>query len=137
MPWDGTELWVADVQEDGSLSNRVRVAGGVDESIFQPEWSPAGELYFVSDRSGWWNLYRWREGAIEALCPMEAEFGLPQWVFGMSTYAFESANRIVCAYLQQGFSKLAILDATTSEHSPLRSRQSPVQDSAPFERIGD
>jgi dipeptidyl aminopeptidase/acylaminoacyl peptidase len=110
MPWDGTELWVANVQGDGSLSNRVRVAGGVEESIFQPEWSPAGELHFVSDRSGWWNLYRWREGKIEALCPMEAEFGLPQWVFGMSTYAFESANRIVCAYLEQGFSKLAIFD---------------------------
>jgi dipeptidyl aminopeptidase/acylaminoacyl peptidase len=110
MPWDGTELWVADVQGDGSLSNRVRVAGGVEESIFQPEWSPAGELHFVSDQSGWWNLYRWREGKIEALCPMEAEFGLPQWVFGMSTYAFESANRIVCAYLEQGFSKLAIFD---------------------------
>ena len=84
MPWDGTELWVADVQGDGS-ANPVRVAGGVYESIFQPEWSPAGELHFISDRSGWWNLYRWREDGIEALCPMEAEFGLPQWVFGMST----------------------------------------------------
>ncbi|HKQ75863.1 MAG TPA: S9 family peptidase [Blastocatellia bacterium] len=115
MPWDGTELWVADIFEDGSLTNPVRVAGGVDESIFQPEWSPAGDLYFISDRTGWWNLYRRREGSIEALCPMEAEFGLPQWVFGMSTYAFESANRIVCAYIERGFSRLAILDTTTGE----------------------
>jgi dipeptidyl aminopeptidase/acylaminoacyl peptidase len=115
MPWDGAELWVAEVQEDGSVTNPVRVAGGVAESIFQPEWSPAGELHFVSDRSGWWNLYRWREGGIEALCLMEAEFGLPQWGFRMSTYAFESANRIVCAYLEHGFSKLAILDTTTGE----------------------
>lgn len=115
MPWDGAELWVADVQKDGSLINPVRVAGGVDESVFQPEWSPVGELHFVSDRSGWWNLYRWREGRIEALCPMKAEFGLPQWVFGMSTYDFESANRIVCAYIEQGFSKLAILDTTTGK----------------------
>ncbi|MBO0724498.1 MAG: S9 family peptidase, partial [Blastocatellia bacterium] len=113
MPWDGTELWVADVKEDGSMTNPVCVAGGVAESIFQPEWSPAGELHFVSDRTGWWNLYRWREGAIEALCPMEAEFGLPQWVFGMAAYAFESANRIVCAYTEKGFSKLAILDTAT------------------------
>src|SRR5262245_13468157 len=113
MPWDGTELWVADVQADGSATNPVRVAGGVDESIFQPEWSPAGELHFVSDRSGWWNLYRWHEGKIEAMCPIGAEVGFPQWVFGMSTYAFESANRIVCAYLEQGFSKLAIFDTTT------------------------
>ena len=115
MPWDGTELLIADVQEDGSLSTPVRVAGGVDKAIFQPEWSPDGALHFVSDRTGWWNLYRWRDGEIEALCPMEAEFGLPQWVFGMSTYAFESANRIVCAYLEQGFSKLAILDTATGK----------------------
>jgi dipeptidyl aminopeptidase/acylaminoacyl peptidase len=115
MPWDGTELWVADVSEDGSLTNQTRVAGGVDKSIFQPEWSPAGELYFVSDRSGWWNLYRWRAGVVEALCPMEAEFGLPQWVFGMSTYAFKSADRIVCSYIEQGFSKLALLDTATGE----------------------
>jgi dipeptidyl aminopeptidase/acylaminoacyl peptidase len=113
MPWDGTELWVADAQEDGSLANASRVAGGIAESIFQPEWSPAGELHFVSDRTGWWNLYRWRDGRIEALCPMQAEFGLPQWVFGMSTYAFVSEDRIVCAYLEKGFSRLAILDAAT------------------------
>ena len=113
MPWDGTELWVAEVRHDGSLANASRIAGGVDESIFQPEWSPAGELHFVSDRTGWWNLYRWRDGRIEALCPMEAEFGLPQWVFGMSTYAFESENRIVCAYTEKGFSRLAILDTAT------------------------
>jgi dipeptidyl aminopeptidase/acylaminoacyl peptidase len=113
MPWDGTELWVADIEEDGSITNPVRVAGGVAESIFQPQWSPAGELHFVSDRTGWWNLYRWREGRIEALYPMEAEFGLPQWVFGMSTYAFESENRIVCAYIERGFSKLAIIDTAT------------------------
>jgi dipeptidyl aminopeptidase/acylaminoacyl peptidase len=126
MPWDGTELWVADVQGDGSAPNPVRVAGGVYESIFQPEWSPAGELHFISDRSGWWNLYRWREDGIEALCPMEAEFGLPQWVFGMSTYAFESPNRIVCAYIEQGFSKLAVLDGNTGELEKIES---------PFTRI--
>jgi dipeptidyl aminopeptidase/acylaminoacyl peptidase len=126
MPWDGTELWLADVQGDGSVTNPFRVAGGVYESIFQPEWSPAGELHFISDRSGWWNLYRWREDGIEALCPMEAEFGLPQWVFGMSTYAFESANRIVCAYIEQGFSKLAVLDRKTGELEKIES---------PFTRI--
>ncbi len=115
MPWDGTELWVAEVQEDSSLANAFRIAGGVDESIFQPEWSPAGELHFVSDRTGWWNLYRWRDGRVEALCPMQAEFGLPQWVFGMSTYAFESDDRIVCVYIERGFSQLAILDTGTGE----------------------
>ena len=61
MPWDGTELWVGELDASGSIIRAEHVAGGSDESIFQPEWSPDGILYFVSDRTGWWNLYRWRE----------------------------------------------------------------------------
>ncbi|MEK7206478.1 MAG: S9 family peptidase [Pseudomonadota bacterium] len=110
MPWDGTELWRADITPEGSLGAGQKIAGGPGESIFQPEFSPDGTLYFVSDRSGWWNLYRLREGDIEALVPMEAEFGLPQWNFGMSTYAFESAQRLVCAYNQKGVWHLATLE---------------------------
>ncbi|HMV87744.1 MAG TPA: S9 family peptidase [Blastocatellia bacterium] len=115
MPWDGTELWVADVQADGSLANQRLIAGGAEESIFQPEWSPQGELHFISDRTGWWNLYRLRNGKAEALCPMEADFGLPQWVFGMSTYVFreDETNSIACTYIEQGFSRLALLNTTT------------------------
>lgn len=115
MPWDGTELWLADVQTDGALTNHRLIAGGADESVFQPEWSPAGVLHFIADRSGWWNLYRWRDDQREALCPMAAEFGLPQWVFGMSTYAFAADERIVCAYIERGFSRLAILDTMTGD----------------------
>ncbi len=115
LPWDGTELWVGEIGEDGSITNKRLVAGGPDESIFQPEWSPDGVLYFISDRSNWWNLYRWADGKIEALCLMEAEFGQPQWVFGMSTYAFESPGRIICTYSQQGISHLASLDTNTLE----------------------
>jgi len=77
MPWDGTELWVGECKPDGSLGHSECVAGGVNESIFQPEWSPDGILHFVSDRTGWWNLYRWHEGRLEPLCPMAAEFGRP------------------------------------------------------------
>jgi dipeptidyl aminopeptidase/acylaminoacyl peptidase len=113
LPWDGTELWLADVHADGSLTNQRLIAGGASESIFQPEWSPAGVLHFVLDRSGWWNLYRWRDDKIEHLYTMAAEFGLPQWVFGMSTYAFVSEEKVICAYLERGFSQLAILDAST------------------------
>jgi dipeptidyl aminopeptidase/acylaminoacyl peptidase len=113
MPWDGTELWVSECKPDGSLSRSQRVAGGVNESIFQPEWSPDGILYFVSDHTGWWNLYRWHEGGVELLCPMAAEFGRPQWVFGMSTYTFASANCIICAYTEHGTWHLASLDTET------------------------
>lgn len=122
MPWDGTQLWVAPINPDGSLGEAECVAGGTDKSIFQPEWSPDGVLYFVSDRSGWWNLYRWLPpmpegglGGVEPLCPMDAEFGLPQWVFGMSTYGFESANRIICTYTKKGSWQLASLDLQTKQ----------------------
>jgi dipeptidyl aminopeptidase/acylaminoacyl peptidase len=119
MPWDGTELWVGTLAEDGSIGASERVAGGAEESIFQPEWSPDGTLHFVSDRSGWWNLYRWAGGQIEALHPMEAEFGLPQWVFGMATYGFDTASRIVCVYQSGGLDHLAILDTATGAFEPI------------------
>jgi dipeptidyl aminopeptidase/acylaminoacyl peptidase len=118
MPWDGCELWVGELNADGSIGVAERIAGSVDESIFQPEGSPDGELHFVSDRTGWWNLYRQRDGQIEALCPLEAEFGLSQWVFGLSTYAFESAQRIICAYTLRGEWKLAALDTATGQLDP-------------------
>ncbi len=109
MPWDGTELWVAEVLADGTLGNAQLVAGGATESIFQPEWSPDGTLYFVSDRTGWWNLYRWQGGEDEPLQPLAAEFGLPQWVFGMATYTFISPETLLCTYTQDGSWYLARL----------------------------
>jgi dipeptidyl aminopeptidase/acylaminoacyl peptidase len=115
LPWDGTELWLAEVHDDGSLGERHLVAGGARESIFQPEWSPAGRLHFVSDRTGWWNLYRYEDGRTAALCEMPAEFGMPQWVFRMSTYGFASAERLVCAFNEQGNWGLGLLDATTRQ----------------------
>src|SRR5439155_15349373 len=89
MPWDGTELWVGELTEDARLQGRRLVAGGREESVFQPSFSPEGLLHFVSDRTGWWNLYAERAPSeVEALGPIEAELGVPQWVFGLSTYAF-------------------------------------------------
>jgi len=116
MPWDGCELWVGDLAADGSVSSARLVAGELArESIFQPEWSPSGELHFVSDRTGWWNLYRERDGGVEALCPRDAEFGEPQWVFGLSRYAFLGDGRIACVRGEDGRSYLGILDPETGE----------------------
>ncbi len=128
MPWDGTELWVAPVGADGSLGTPELVAGGPDESIFQPEWSPDGVLHFVSDRTDWWNLYRWREGAVEALCPMEAEFGLPQWIFGMSTYAVLDADRLACAFTSDGSWRLATIDTTSGVLTPIATPEEDITD---------
>lgn len=110
LPWDGTELWVGDFQPDGTLAHEQLVSGGKNESIFQPEWSPEGIITFVSDTSNWWNLYRYRDGQFEYLAPMAAEFGVPQWVFGMTTYAYRTANSIICTYTQDGIWHLASLD---------------------------
>jgi len=110
MPWDGCELWCGEIAADSSIVNSKLIAGGRRESIFQPEWSPDGVLYFVSDRSGWWNLYRTNEESAECLVEIEAEFGAPQWIFGLSTYAFESADRIVCTYVEKGIWSLGVID---------------------------
>ena len=108
MPWVATEAWVGDILPDGTIGSTRRVAGGPDELVFQPEWSPDGDLYFVSDRrSGWWNLYRERDGAIEPMAEADAEFGRPQWQFGMSTYAFESADRLISCFVRDGVWTLA------------------------------
>ncbi|HEV2013350.1 MAG TPA: S9 family peptidase [Candidatus Dormibacteraeota bacterium] len=110
MPWDGTELWVAELTDDGDLRAARKVAGGDQESIFQPAWSPDGLLYFVSDRTNWWSLYRWRGQAIEPVAELPAELGTTQWIFGMSTYAFESERRIVCQVRSKGLARLATID---------------------------
>jgi dipeptidyl aminopeptidase/acylaminoacyl peptidase len=128
MPWDGTELWVGSIGTGGAIESAEQVAGGPEESIFQPEWSPAGVLHFVSDRTGWWNLYRWSAGPrqaanggrAEALHPMQAEFGLPLWVFGMRTYGFASASQIVCVYQSEGIDHLALLDTSSGAFESIK-----------------
>jgi dipeptidyl aminopeptidase/acylaminoacyl peptidase len=116
MPWTGTELWVTDMDKSGDLGSPILIAGSANESIFQPEWSPDGTLYFVSDRSGWWNLYQWHDGQTKVVFPKKAEFGQAQWVFGMSTYGFLRDGRILCAYREAGRSRIAVV---TDELVPL------------------
>jgi dipeptidyl aminopeptidase/acylaminoacyl peptidase len=112
MPWVGTHLWLGTFDGEGGLSDIQHIAGGVEESIFQPQWSPDGILYFVSDRNGWWNLYRY-QGSIESICEKEAEFGMPQWVFRLSTYGFISATEILAMYHQDAVWRLARIDLNT------------------------
>ena len=127
MPWDGTELWVAMFNPDGSLGSREQIAGGSAESIFQPEWSPDSALFFVSDRSGWWNLYRWRGLSVDAVHPMAAEFGKPQWTFSMVTYAFVDENRIAATYSEHGTWHLALIDPSANRFTPLDLPVEPIE----------
>jgi dipeptidyl aminopeptidase/acylaminoacyl peptidase len=123
MPWVGTTLYVVSLDAGGMASREaVAIAGGADESIFQPEWSPDGSaLYFISDRTGWWNLYRcaWPSRNIDPVLPMQAEFGQPQWVFGMSTYSFAGPGRLVCSYSSKGLGRLGVIDLTSGKLAPI------------------
>jgi dipeptidyl aminopeptidase/acylaminoacyl peptidase len=116
MPWDGTELWLAPLADSGE--ERL-IAGGPEESIFQPEWDPDGRLHFASDRDGWWNLYRAREpgaelsgeeGALVQLTEERADLAHPQWLFGGVTYAFLEGGAIACVRCGRGEERLFLLE---------------------------
>lgn len=119
MPWDGSELWVGSVDAAGGVADATLVAGGRAESVTQPVWSPDGDLFFVSDRTGWWNLYRWRDGWSGPVVQREAEFGVPQWVFGMSTYGVAADGRILSLYFDGGSWRLVALEPTTGDLTSL------------------
>jgi len=122
MPWNGTTLYLAGFRPDGSIGEAQAIAGGKTESIFQPEWLPDGSgIVLVSDRSGWWNLYRFDLASREfqTLAPMQAEFGLPQWQLGTSTYAFAGGDRIVCTYSIKGLGRLAVLELASAKLNPV------------------
>ncbi len=120
MPWDGNELWLADIDSAGQIENKKHIAGAGNVSVFQPQWSPNGTLHYISDNSGWWHLYRYTNnnhtkktaGKITQLTKGEKELGLPQWVFAQSSYAFVDDKRIICCYQSQGRATLALVCAT-------------------------
>lgn len=117
MPWDGTTLWTAGFDDHGRIDpdSTLRVAGGERESLFQPQWSPSGVLHVVSDRSGWWNLYRLDDDDLAPLFPVEAEFATPLWALGMNTYGFLDERHIATLFTQNGSWHLGILDSDNGE----------------------
>jgi len=127
MPWNGTTLFVAELDAVGNVREPRPIAGGATESVFQPEWSPDGQaIVFVSDRSNWWNLYRYdlSTRTTQPLAPMQAEFGVPQWSLGAATYAWvrpdrAGANRIVASYVADGLGHLAIVDLERKTLTPI------------------
>jgi dipeptidyl aminopeptidase/acylaminoacyl peptidase len=119
LPFEGTELWVADLGSDGTLSNERLVAGSKTEAVTQPAWSPEGVLYFANDPKGWWNLYAEEDGQVRPLHETEAEFAPAQWIFGISTYAFLDDGRIACIVTRRAVESLELLDPRTGELEPL------------------
>lgn len=117
MPWDGTELWVAPLSPDGAVGGPQLVAGGPEESVLAPSWSPSGDLWYVSDRSGWWNLYR--VGDDRPAEAREAELAVPPWTLGQSRYAWLADGRVVCAWTAAGSDRLSVLDPATGRSRTL------------------
>lgn len=113
MPWDSSTLWVAEIDEQGKFQKNQPVAGGPTESVCEVQWSPKGKLHFVSDRTGYWNLYRLDKDKSENLYKINAEFGLPAWVFGKPTYAFLPDGNIACMCVEKGVDRLVIIDPRT------------------------
>lgn len=120
MPWDGTTLREAALDADGAIVATDVIAGGAEESIFQPGWLPDGRLVFVSDRSGWWNLHVSETHGTRALLPMDADFGLPLWQFGMGTWTARSDGHIACTWSGERGARLGLLDPDTGALHEIR-----------------
>ena len=112
MPWDATELWLAEVSSDGALLSPRRIAGDTrgEVSIIEPRWGPDGTLFCVSDESGWWNIHRWDGASLTPVLDMEAEFGQPQWEFSTSTYAPLDAGRLGVQFANADGHRLGVID---------------------------
>ena len=128
MPWDSSYLWLAEFDRDGAVARPQLVAGEQTESICEPKWGSDGTLYFSSDRTNWWNIYRRNNsGTVEILHEMAAEFAYPHWVFGISTYGIAN-NALVCAYSMDGCWHLGTIDLETRKFQEINTRYTNISD---------
>lgn len=119
MPWDGTELRVGELTAQGTINSWQTLLGSTTESVLQPEWDGNDDLYVISDRTGWWNLYRLAlTGELSPLCPAEEDFAAPMWQLGVRWYAVLEDGRLLTVRTF-GTATLAILDPTTGELTDL------------------
>ncbi len=112
MPWDGAALYVGRVGPDG-VSDLHVVAGGAsapDEAVLEPSWDRDGTLYFLSDRSGYWNLYRWRGTSVEQVTDLDADLGGALWLLGRTTYALTGDGRALVRICRNAVDSLALVD---------------------------
>jgi dipeptidyl aminopeptidase/acylaminoacyl peptidase len=118
MPWDTTTLYVADLTGSG-LSGITALAGGTEESVVEPRWDADGTLYFVSDRSNWWNLYRHRDDQVAPVLVFEAEIASPLWTLGQSNYALTGDGRAVVRYTIAARDRLGLVSLESGKLTPL------------------
>ena len=109
MPWDSTQLWVGELSSTGLSAPQV-IAGAPGESVLEPQWADDGSLYFLSDRRGWWNLYRWHQGVVEPVLELDAELGGPTWQLGTRSYALTDDNQVLLRVNRGSIESLMLLD---------------------------
>ena len=109
MPWDSTTLYVAELAS-GALATVTAIAGGAGESVMEPRWGADGTLYFLSDRSDWWNLYRARAGRVERVLALAADFATPLWTLGQSNYALTGDGRAIARYGVDAHDRLGLIE---------------------------
>ena len=119
MPWESAALFVAQITQDGSLANQRHIAGGDGSAVFQPAWSPDGKLCFVWDKNGYGELYVWDGTEITQILAHRAELMRPHWVFAMQSYAVLDETRIAAAFIEDGETKLALIDVTSGDMTPV------------------
>ncbi|MCK5646775.1 MAG: S9 family peptidase [Anaerolineales bacterium] len=119
MPWNGTEIWVGKIGENFDLQAPTCISGGPSTSIFQPEWDPTGTLHFISDDSGWWDLYKVVDGNVQVVLQREVDLGFPQWIFALSRYTFLPGEWIAVIYSSDGLDKLALVKTDATEFQTL------------------
>ena len=112
MPWDSTQLWVGDLSSTGLSAPQV-IAGEPGESVLEPQWAADGSLYFLSDRRGWWNLYRWHNGVVKPVLELDAELGGPAWQLGTRSYALTDDGRVLLRVNRGTVESLLLLDLAT------------------------
>jgi dipeptidyl aminopeptidase/acylaminoacyl peptidase len=128
MPWDSTYLWLGQLDPDGLVLEPELMAGGPAESICEPKWGDDGTLYFASDRTDWWNLYRRQPGGkVEILHQKSAEFAYPHWVFGLSTYTVVGED-LICAYATDGCWHLGKIDLKTKQFREIKTTYTNISD---------
>jgi dipeptidyl aminopeptidase/acylaminoacyl peptidase len=128
MPWDGTELWLAEIGAGPKLVDARRIAGGLTESVLAPEFSPDGTLHWVSDRSGWWNLYALGDSGPRSICPERAEFAVAPWQHGRRSYGFLADGTIVAVRVRDAVHDLVRIDPGAGRWEVLRSEFTSIVD---------
>ncbi len=133
MPWESAALYIAEIGQDGLLANERKIAGGDGSAVFQPEWSPGGRLFFVWDKSDFGNLHGWDGESITQINARKSELMRPQWVFGMQSYTVADEAHIVAAFLEDGETRLGLIDVNNGEVTPVECDLRSIDSLVPYE----